>query len=562
MSFNNLTVRAKLTTAFGGLVMAVFLLGGFALKTLSDSNAQFATFVTGINVRATLAADVLTAVQSRAVAARNLVVVTKTEDMQTEKALAAQAHAEVTSKLAKLKAMAQAPDVPEEARRLIGEIDKIEQSYAPVALDIVELALAGKRDEAVAKITNDCRPLLTALVVAGEKYASFTADRSATSIKEAEASYVVQRNTLIGACLFVLAMATYAGVSITRSLIRALGGEPAELCDAVNRVADGDLTTRLPVQSGDTESVLAAVDRMQSALVRVVTAVRQGSEGVSTASAEIASGNHDLSARTESQASALEETAASMEQLSATVKQNAESARQVNQSAKNASSVAAQGGDVVAQVVETMRGINSSSQKMADIISVIEGIAFQTNILALNAAVEAARAGDQGRGFAVVATEVRSLAGRSAEAAKEIKGLISASVERVAHGTVLVNLAGTTMTEVVKGIQQVTDLMGEISAASNEQALGVAQVGEAVMQMDQATQQNAALVEEMAAAASGLQNQSEELVQTVAVFKLEPGASGSGDSAYSATSTRRPAQHRPAARLMPTLALRAIPRPA
>jgi methyl-accepting chemotaxis protein len=278
-----------------------------------------------------------------------------------------------------------------------------------------------------------------------------------------------------------------------------------------------DTTSDRQDEVGD---LMRALAEMESSLVKVVTAVRQGSEGVSTASSEIAHGNLDLSSRTESQASALEQTAASMEQLSSAVKQNAESARQANQLAMSASSVAVQGGEVVSQVVETMKGINESSRKIADIISVIDGIAFQTNILALNAAVEAARAGEQGRGFAVVASEVRSLAGRSAEAAKEIKNLINASVERVEQGTKLVDQAGTTMTEVVGSIRRVTDLMGEISVASNEQSLGVAQVGEAVAHMDQATQQNAALVEEMAAAASGLKNQAQDLVQVVAVFRL------------------------------------------
>jgi methyl-accepting chemotaxis protein len=263
---------------------------------------------------------------------------------------------------------------------------------------------------------------------------------------------------------------------------------------------------------------------MQTNLAQVVANVREGSESVALVSAEIAQGNQDLSSRTESQASSLEETSASMEQLDAQVKHNADSARQANQLAMNASTVAVQGGEVVAQVVHTMKGINDSSHRIADIIGVIDGIAFQTNILALNAAVEAARAGDQGRGFAVVASEVRSLAGRSAEAAKEIKSLINASVERVEEGTELVDKAGETMTEVVTAIRQVTSLMREISAASNEQASGVAQVGEAVMLMDHATQQNAALVEQMAAAASSLKSQAHELVQVVATFKLGAAA--------------------------------------
>ena len=297
------------------------------------------------------------------------------------------------------------------------------------------------------------------------------------------------------------------------------------------QVLAGDLTVSIQAKGGDeVAGLLRAMAAMQTNLSKVVTSVRQGSESVATASAEIASGNHDLSARTEAQASALEETAASMEELSATVKQNADSARQANQLALNASNVAVQGGAVVGQVVETMREINDSSRKIADIIQVIDGIAFQTNILALNAAVEAARAGEQGRGFAVVASEVRSLAGRSADAAKEIKTLINASVERVEHGTTLVDQAGATMSDVVGSIRRVTDIMGEISAASNEQALGVSQ-------MDQVTQQNAALVEEMAAAASSLKSQAQELVQNVALFKLHGNTSAA--SSFTAQTRRQ-----------------------
>jgi methyl-accepting chemotaxis protein len=259
---------------------------------------------------------------------------------------------------------------------------------------------------------------------------------------------------------------------------------------------------------------------MQGQLVGLIGQVRSSADSIATASAQIAEGNNDLSGRTEQQASALEETAASMEELSSTVKQNADNAYQADQLAQSASAVAIDGGAVVSEVVATMKDINESSKRIADIISVIDGIAFQTNILALNAAVEAARAGDQGRGFAVVAAEVRNLAGRSAQAAKEIKDLISASVERVEAGTVLVDKAGATMTEVVGSIKRVTDIMGEISSASKEQSAGVAQIGDAVSQMDQATQQNAALVEESAAAADSMRVQAQQLVEAVAVFKL------------------------------------------
>ncbi len=310
------------------------------------------------------------------------------------------------------------------------------------------------------------------------------------------------------------------GLIVRRSL-RQLGAEPGEAVSLAQSVAHGDLSHAIALKPGDSDSMMAQFKYMQENLAKIVWDVRQGAEGVATASIQIAQGNSDLSARTEHQASALEQTAASMEQLDTTVKQNADSARQANQLAKSASNVAIRGGEVVAQVVQTMKGINESSHKIFEIIGVIDGIAFQTNILALNAAVEAARAGEQGRGFAVVATEVRSLAGRSAQAAREIKSLISASVERVDQGNVLVDHAGMTMQEVVGSIQRVTEIIGAISVASDEQSSGVGQVVEAISQMDQVTQQNAALVEEMAAAAESLNSQAQELVQTVSVFKLK-----------------------------------------
>ena len=316
----------------------------------------------------------------------------------------------------------------------------------------------------------------------------------------------------------VLLIAGWIAYAISSSIVRGV----QRAVKVVNAMAHGDLTVPIRVKGKDEIAVLLqAVSAMQAKFASVVTSVRQGSESVATASAQIASGNQDLSSRTESQASALEQTASSMEQLSATVKQNAESARQANQLAVNASTVATQGGAVVSQVVHTMKEINESSRRISDIIQVIDGIAFQTNILALNAAVEAARAGEQGRGFAVVASEVRSLAGRSAAAAREIKDLISASVERVEQGSALVDQAGTTMTGVVDAIARVTSIMGEINSASHEQAQGVAEVSAAVSQMDQVTQQNAALVEEMAAAANSLKHQADDLVNHVAVFTID-----------------------------------------
>jgi methyl-accepting chemotaxis protein len=332
---------------------------------------------------------------------------------------------------------------------------------------------------------------------------------------------VASRLSLAGGSTAGLALILIAlSLLITRSVIDQLGGEPVNAAALTRRMAQGDLAISIPLKPGDTGSLLHSMLEMRDGFARIVGEVRQGSLGVATASAEIAQGNVNLSERTAHQASALEQTAASMQELSSTVHRNADSARQANQLALNASTVAVKGGAVVSQVVETMGGINESSHRISDIISVIDGIAFQTNILALNAAVEAARAGEQGRGFAVVATEVRSLAGRSAAAAREIKTLISASVERVDAGTALVNQAGATMQEVVESIRRVTDIMAEITAASNEQSVGVAQVGEAVSTLDQATQQNAALVEEMNNAATRLQSLADALVDTVSVFTL------------------------------------------
>ncbi|ARL29324.1 methyl-accepting chemotaxis protein [Burkholderia pseudomallei] len=344
----------------------------------------------------------------------------------------------------------------------------------------------------------------------------------------------VYYETLVGhlAVVFVIGLViTAAMLVIIRNVRASLGGEPHEAASLAARIAAGDLTRPVAVRAGDGTSMMAAMRDMQGRLRSTIGGIRRAAESIAAASHEIASGNHDLSQRTEQQAASLEETAASMEELTATVKQNAENARQASGLANNASEIALKGNDVVSRVIGTMGEINDSSRKIADIIGVIDGIAFQTNILALNAAVEAARAGEQGRGFAVVAGEVRSLAQRSATAAKEIKQLIDASVERVNNGSALVGQAGETMTEILQAVRRVTDIMGEIAAASEEQSSGISQVGRAVTQMDEMTQQNAALVEEAAAAASSLQEQAARLRESVSAFQVGDGAAAGAGAA-------------------------------
>ncbi len=385
----------------------------------------------------------------------------------------------------------------------------------------IALIKEGKKEEAFAFLVDTTIPARNRLLELLHEGAKIQSDGLAGDIGTVEHGVSATSNMIIGIALVtaigLIAFSTYVATLLRRRI--------AVSQEVVEKVRDGDLTVQVRNDINDEfHPLLAAMSDMKDSLTRVVSEVRLSADSVSTASAEIAQGNADLSGRTEQQASALEQTSASMEELGSTARQNADNARQANQLASSASTVAVQGGEVVGQVVQTMKDINDSSKKIADIIGVIDGIAFQTNILALNAAVEAARAGEQGRGFAVVAGEVRNLAQRSAEAAKEIKGLIGASVERVEQGTALVDRAGTTMQEIVQSIQRVTDIVGEISSASNEQNAGVSQVSEAVTQMDQATQQNAALVEESAAAAASLQQQAQQLVQAVGVFKLAANA--------------------------------------
>jgi methyl-accepting chemotaxis protein len=517
MNIGNLKIGPRLWIGFGIVILLLVVVATIAVNRFDRINQIADGILKDRYVKVVMLTDIQEHQNNQARFLRNAIIAAK--DPEQLKSWLGKLEGESSANTEifnKLKPMLRSP----KGLELLEATVPKRAAYAESRGKLVKLLEEGKVDEAGAFLLADFQTPQKDYfdgVQALTRYQEEMMTKDGQSMEDdgAFAKTMTESLTLLAA-LIAAAIAFFTTRSITAPI--------AEAVEFATKVAGGDLTSKVVVKTHDeTGQLLTALIHMQENLVRTVSSVLQGSEGVATASAEIAQGNNDLSARTEQQASALEETAASMEQLSSTVQQNADTARKANQLAMNASSVAVKGGEVVGQVVQTMKGINDSSRKISDIISVIDGIAFQTNILALNAAVEAARAGDQGRGFAVVASEVRSLAGRSAEAAKEIKSLIGASVERVEQGTTLVDQAGVTMTDLVDSIKRVTDLMSEISAASSEQAAGVSQVGEAVTQMDQVTQQNAALVEEMAAAASSLKSQAGELVQTVAIFKLGAG---------------------------------------
>src|SRR5450830_1366556 len=549
MNTRYMTVRAKLTLAFGGLALIVLVASVVAISALTSSHQQLISFVDGIHTRGNLANNIRSAIDERAIGVRNMVLATNQADLAREKAAAIMSHEEVEKSLAKLNSMVSKNDIPQNVKAVVAEITKLEQLYVPVALGIVDLASQNKREEAIAKINNECIPLLRSLIEKIKSYGNLIDTRSQETLANAEEHYETQRNLLIVVCVLAFLSAAVAGTLITISLSKALGAEPNALSEIAQRVSEGNLSAVAGSEGAPEGSLLASLNRMQKNLVGIVSKVRESSSSIATGAAEIASGNLDLSSRTEAQAGSLEETASAMEELTSTVKQNADNARQANQLAVSASEVAIEGGAVVNQVVSTMDAINTSSRKIVDIISVIDGIAFQTNILALNAAVEAARAGEQGRGFAVVATEVRSLAQRSAAAAKEIKVLIDDSVANVEEGSKLVAQAGATMEQVVSSVRRVTDVVSEISAASAEQSDGIEQVNQAITQMDEVTQQNAALVEEAAAASKSLQEQAQQLEQAVSVFKLESGQSAGHNPAYAAAVPAPKSALKPLAKL-------------
>jgi methyl-accepting chemotaxis protein len=510
---NDLTVGKRTAFAFAGVVLILILGAAWTHNSISTAAAK--------NGQLADAAALLARVSALQLAAKDaavsslMILVSSSAEHQARVAKDIQTASVVIDN--GLKELEQYSAAESDLAGLVAVARKRQGTYQAGVGRIVGMVQAGKQAEATYAADEEMIPMMAPFLSS----LSEVEREVATTVRtiEAENQQVLQFARWTSAAsgglavLFALAAGWVLAVSLTRPLAKAL--------NHARQVADGDLSSRVHATgSNEIAQLLQALDLMSDRLTTVVSNVRQNSESVATASSQIAQGNLDLSQRTERQASALQETAASMDQLSSTVKQNADNARQANLLAQGASAVALKGGAVVDQVVVTMKGINDSSKKIADIISVIDGIAFQTNILALNAAVEAARAGEQGRGFAVVASEVRSLAGRSATAAREIKSLISTSVERTEHGSALVDQAGATMTEIAASINRVTDIMGEISAASTEQSSGVARVGEAVGEMDRATQQNSALVEESAAAAESLKGQAQQLVRSVAVFRI------------------------------------------
>jgi methyl-accepting chemotaxis protein len=514
MNIANIKIGYRLTIAFSLTTVMLAVVVALGASCLRITSGEIKLTIDDRYGKISLLNDLKDDIDQQSRALRDAVLASDAAQVASELDSVAERGRAAEDKLGKLDDAVRLP----QGLALLQEVKQARGIYLPARERLAGLARAGDKEGAAAALKSELRPAQNAYLGALDKLIAFQVQLMHDSGDQAEQQARSASTWMILLGVLSAGLSLFTAWYITRGIVRPIN----HAVRVARTVAGGDLSSVIEIRSRDEIGQLsAALKEMNTSLVSIVAEVRGGTEAIATASAEIAAGNMDLSERTERQAGSLEETASSMEQLTSTVRQNADNARQANQLALSASDVAGQGGAVVAQVVDTMASINASARKIVDIIAVIDGIAFQTNILALNAAVEAARAGEQGRGFAVVANEVRSLAQRSAAAAKEIKGLIGDSVEQVDAGARLVDQAGSTMTEIVASVRRVTDIMSDIAAASQEQLSGIQHINEAIAQMDQTTQQNAALVEQASAAASTMQEQAAHLSGAVGVFKLD-----------------------------------------
>ena len=554
MNLAKMKVGTRLGLGFALVLVLLVAVTVVGIARMAQIQGRLDHVINVNNVVTRLVIDMRGNVSDRITSLRILTLMTDAGDMEPEMArIKAQTNTyqETQKKLEEKFAI----ESTSEEKALLASIKEYEAAAMPAIAKASALWMANDAEGATRVMIKEIRPVQKKWMEALEQLASLEDKLNEQMQSDARKAFDSARLFMIILGVLAVAMGVAAALVITRGLLKQLGGEPDYTASIAGSIANGDLSIGIHTQPSDNSSLLAEMKEMRNSLVGIVGQVRVGTETIGTASREIADGNIDLSSRTEMQASALEKTASAMEELTSTVKQNADNAREANKLAATASDVALKGGSVVSQVVDTMSSINESAKKIVDIIGVIDGIAFQTNILALNAAVEAARAGEQGRGFAVVASEVRNLAQRSAGAAKEIKILIDDSAEKTERGTRLVGQAGVTMGEVVDSVRRVTDIMSEIASASQEQSAGIEQVNLSIIEMDGMTQQNAALVEQAAAAAQSLQDQAAELAHVVSIFKLVEGEEKPAAYVPAPVATAPVAARKPAPALRPVKSL-------